>query len=97
MGREGGHAKLKGVRDLAETVDRAFAAALYAQDDAGLDTGASLLVADQGGWAGVGRELLARGEAYVRQGWERGWRSRPTCCGWSAGTSTSGTCASPGT
>ncbi|MFD9520304.1 DUF2786 domain-containing protein [Streptomyces sp. NPDC059979] len=74
MGREGGHAKLKGVRDLAETVDRAFAAALYAQDDAGLDTGASLLVADQGGWAGVGRELLARGEAYVRQGWERGWQ-----------------------
>ncbi|MFJ6485567.1 DUF2786 domain-containing protein [Streptomyces sp. NPDC091682] len=74
MGREGGHAKLRGVRDLAETVDRAFAAALYAQDDAGLDTGASLLVADQGGWPAVGRELLARGEAYVRQGWERGWQ-----------------------
>ncbi|WP_051774274.1 DUF2786 domain-containing protein [Streptomyces sp. NRRL S-237] len=74
MGREGGHAKLRGVRDLAETVDRAFAAALYAQDDAGLDTGASLLVADQTGWPAVGRELLARGEAYVRQGWERGWQ-----------------------
>ncbi|MFD5409430.1 DUF2786 domain-containing protein [Streptomyces nojiriensis] len=74
MGHEGGHAKLRGVRDLAETVDRAFAAALYAQDDAGLDTGASLLVADQGGWPAVGRELLARGEAYVRQGWERGWQ-----------------------
>ena len=73
-GREGGHAKLSGVRDLAETVDRAFAAALYAQDDAGLDTGASLLVADQAGWPAVGRELLARGEAYVRQGWERGWQ-----------------------
>ncbi|WP_030763918.1 DUF2786 domain-containing protein [Streptomyces sp. NRRL F-2664] len=62
------------MRDLADTVDRAFAAALYAQDDAGLDTGASLLVADPGGWPGVGRELLARGEAYVRQGWERGWQ-----------------------
>nr|WP_030726902.1 DUF2786 domain-containing protein [Streptomyces sp. NRRL S-237] len=62
------------MRDLAETVDRAFAAALYAQDDAGLDTGASLLVADQTGWPAVGRELLARGEAYVRQGWERGWQ-----------------------
>ncbi|MBZ9597215.1 DUF2786 domain-containing protein [Streptomyces yangpuensis] len=60
--------------DLAETVDRAFAAALHAQDDAGLDTGASLLAADQGRWSGVGRELLARGEAYVRQGWERGWQ-----------------------
>ncbi|MET9320889.1 DUF2786 domain-containing protein [Streptomyces sp. NPDC003038] len=62
------------MRDLAETVDRAFAAALYAQDDAGLDTGASLLVAEPGQWAGVGQELLARGEAYVRQGWERGWQ-----------------------
>ncbi|MGP3686941.1 DUF2786 domain-containing protein [Streptomyces sp. IBSNAI002] len=62
------------MRDLAETVDRAFAAALYAQDDTGLDTGASLLVAESGRWAGVGRELLGRGEAYARQGWERGWR-----------------------
>ncbi|MEU9146142.1 DUF2786 domain-containing protein [Streptomyces sp. NPDC048349] len=62
------------MRDLAETVDRAFAAALYAQDDTGLDTGASLLVAKTGQWAGVGRELLRRGEAYVRQGWERGWQ-----------------------
>ncbi len=74
MGREGGHAKLRGVRDLAETVDRAFAAALYAQDDTGLDTGASLLVAETERWAAVGRELLGRGEAYVRQGWERGWQ-----------------------
>ncbi|MEV7441077.1 DUF2786 domain-containing protein [Streptomyces sp. NPDC091204] len=62
------------MRELAEIVERAFAAALYAQDDAGLDTGASVLVADQGRWGGVGRELLARGEAYVRQGWERGWQ-----------------------
>ncbi|MGW7314056.1 DUF2786 domain-containing protein [Streptomyces sp. NPDC054854] len=60
--------------EFAETVDRAFAAALYAQDDAGLDTGASLLAAAPGGWGGTGRELLARGEAYVRQAWERGWR-----------------------
>ncbi|AZM89767.1 MULTISPECIES: DUF2786 domain-containing protein [Streptomyces] len=58
----------------AETVDRAFAAALYAQDDAGLDVGASVLAADGAAWGGVGRELLARGEAYVRQAWERGWR-----------------------
>ncbi|MBT2476883.1 DUF2786 domain-containing protein [Streptomyces sp. ISL-94] len=62
------------MRDLAETVDRAFAAALYAQDDTGLDTGASVLVAEPERWAGVGRELLVRGEAYVRQAWERGWR-----------------------
>ncbi|WP_412077578.1 DUF2786 domain-containing protein [Streptomyces xanthophaeus] len=74
MGREGGHAKLRGVRDLAETVDRAFAAALYAQDDTGLDSGASLLVAEPGQWPGVGQELLARGEGYVRQSWERGWQ-----------------------
>ncbi|MEU9715673.1 DUF2786 domain-containing protein [Streptomyces sp. NPDC047976] len=58
----------------AETVDRAFAAALYAQDDAGLDVGASVLAADGAAWGGVGRELLARGEAYVRQAWERGWQ-----------------------
>ncbi|MFD4246667.1 DUF2786 domain-containing protein [Streptomyces sp. NPDC058525] len=62
------------MRDLAETVDRAFAAALYAQDDTGLDTGASLLAAETERWAGVGRELLGRGEAYARQGWERGWQ-----------------------
>ncbi|MFD8984030.1 DUF2786 domain-containing protein [Streptomyces sp. NPDC059564] len=60
--------------EFAEIVDRAFGAALYAQDDAGLDTGASVLAADGGRWAGVGRELLARGEAYVRQAWERGWQ-----------------------
>ncbi|MEU2829542.1 DUF2786 domain-containing protein [Streptomyces lavendulae] len=60
--------------EFAETVDRAFTAALYAQDDAGLDTGASVLAADPARWGGVGRELLARGEAYVRQAWERGWQ-----------------------
>ncbi|MFD3540354.1 DUF2786 domain-containing protein [Streptomyces sp. NPDC058662] len=62
------------MRDLSDVVDRAFAAALYAQDDGGLDTGASMLVAEPGQWPGVGQELLARGETYVRQGWERGWR-----------------------
>jgi hypothetical protein len=61
---------------VVEIVDRAFAAALYAQGDAGLDAGASVLVADPGGWPGVGRELLGRGEAYVRQAWERGWQPR---------------------
>ncbi|MFB0627640.1 DUF2786 domain-containing protein [Streptomyces sp. AB3(2024)] len=60
--------------EFAATVDRAFAAALYAQDDAGLDTGASVLAAEPARWGGVGRELLARGEAYVRQAWERGWQ-----------------------
>lgn len=60
--------------EFAEIVDRAFGAALYAQDDAGLDTGASVLAADGARWGGVGRELLARGEAYVRQAWERGWQ-----------------------
>ncbi|MFG2875020.1 DUF2786 domain-containing protein [Streptomyces sp. NPDC048337] len=62
------------MRNHAETVDRACAAALYGDDDAGLDTGASVLVAQPEGWGGVGRELLARGEAYVRQAWERGWQ-----------------------
>ncbi|NXY95104.1 DUF2786 domain-containing protein [Streptomyces sp. BR123] len=59
---------------MRDVVDRACEAALYGQDDAGLDTGASLLAADPGRWADAGRELLARGEAYARQAWERGWR-----------------------
>ncbi|MFE2166721.1 DUF2786 domain-containing protein [Streptomyces sp. NPDC059447] len=62
------------MKEHAETVDRAFAAALYAQDDAGLDTGASVLAADPAAWPGVGQELLVRGEGYVRQAWERGWQ-----------------------
>ncbi|MBW5486752.1 DUF2786 domain-containing protein [Streptomyces bambusae] len=57
-----------------DIVERACAAALYAQDDAGLDTGASLLAADPAAWPGVGRALLARGATYVRQAWERGWQ-----------------------
>ncbi|MFF4328260.1 DUF2786 domain-containing protein [Streptomyces sp. NPDC048387] len=59
---------------MAELVDRAFAAALYAQDDAGLDVGASVLAAGAEAWGGVGRELLQRGEGFVRRAWERGWR-----------------------
>ncbi|MEU5810063.1 DUF2786 domain-containing protein [Streptomyces sp. NPDC047718] len=59
---------------MEDVVGRACEAALYGQDDAGLDTGASLLAADPGRWAEVGRGLLARGEAYVRQAWERGWQ-----------------------
>ncbi|MET3984184.1 DUF2786 domain-containing protein [Streptomyces sp. PvR034] len=57
---------------MKHVVDRAFAAALYAQDDTGLDTGASVLAA--AAWGEVGRELLARGEGFVRQAWERGWQ-----------------------
>lgn len=59
---------------MKDTVDRACRASLYAQDDTGLDTGASLLAAEPGRWAAVGQEMLARGEAYVRQAWERGWQ-----------------------
>ncbi|MFJ6798436.1 DUF2786 domain-containing protein [Streptomyces sp. NPDC091268] len=60
--------------DLADIVDRACETALYRQDDSALDAGASMLAADAGRWDGVGRVLLARGEGYVRQAWERGWR-----------------------
>ncbi|MFZ3471951.1 DUF2786 domain-containing protein [Streptomyces sp. 4.24] len=59
---------------MRDIVDRACEAALYGQDDAGLDAGASVLVAEGERWAGVGQALLARGEEYVRQAWERGWR-----------------------
>ncbi|MFJ8388185.1 DUF2786 domain-containing protein [Streptomyces sp. NPDC094438] len=53
-----------------EAVDRAFAAALYTEGDAGLDTGASLLAAapDADG------ELALRGREFVRRAWERGWQ-----------------------
>ncbi|MFI5860869.1 DUF2786 domain-containing protein [Streptomyces sp. NPDC051546] len=59
---------------MRDIVDRACEAALYNQDDAGLDAGASVLVAEGDRWDGVGQALLARGEEYVRQAWERGWR-----------------------
>lgn len=56
------------------TVDRAFAAALYADPAAdggrGLDTGASLLAADQA----ADPELRRRGERFLRRAWERGWQ-----------------------
>ncbi|MFE9860126.1 DUF2786 domain-containing protein [Streptomyces sp. NPDC005780] len=50
-------------------IDQAFAAALYSDDDSGLDTGASLLAADPASDA----ELLRRGEEFVRRAWDRGW------------------------
>ncbi|MGC5345808.1 DUF2786 domain-containing protein [Streptomyces sp. DT171] len=50
-------------------IDQAFAAALYSDGDAGLDTGASLLAADPSADA----ELLRRGEEFVRRAWDRGW------------------------
>ncbi|MBO0915032.1 aromatic acid decarboxylase, partial [Streptomyces laculatispora] len=50
-------------------IDQAFAAALYSDGDAGLDTGASLLAADPA----TDAELLRRGEEFVRRAWERGW------------------------
>ncbi|MFF3485218.1 DUF2786 domain-containing protein [Streptomyces sp. NPDC002701] len=52
------------------TVERAFAAALYADSDAALDTGASLLAADPGSDA----ELARRGEEFVAAAWRRGWQ-----------------------
>ncbi|MFJ2893816.1 DUF2786 domain-containing protein [Streptomyces sp. NPDC087218] len=51
-------------------IDQAFAAALYSEGDAGLDTGASLLAADPTADA----ELFRRGEEFVRRAWERGWQ-----------------------
>ncbi|WP_406467241.1 DUF2786 domain-containing protein [Streptomyces sp. NBC_01594] len=51
-------------------IDQAFAAALYSDGDAGLDTGASLLAADPTADA----ELFRRGEEFVRRAWERGWQ-----------------------
>ncbi|MFG2148226.1 DUF2786 domain-containing protein [Streptomyces sp. NPDC048696] len=52
------------------TVERALAAALYAQTDAGLDTGASLLAADPS----CDTELALRGHDLITQAWERGWQ-----------------------
>ncbi|WP_443058387.1 DUF2786 domain-containing protein [Streptomyces sp. NBC_00442] len=51
-------------------VDRAFAAALYIEGDAALDTGASLLAAAPDADA----ELALRGREFVRRAWERGWQ-----------------------
>ncbi|MFE2261706.1 DUF2786 domain-containing protein [Streptomyces griseosporeus] len=53
-----------------DTVDRAFAAALYDTGDTGLDTGASLLAADPAADAEVAR----RGREFVAAAWRRGWQ-----------------------
>ncbi|MFH8490303.1 DUF2786 domain-containing protein [Streptomyces longisporoflavus] len=53
-----------------KVIDEAFAAALYADGDEGLDTGASLLAAAPEADA----ELWRRGEELVRRAWERGWQ-----------------------
>ncbi|MER6103051.1 DUF2786 domain-containing protein [Streptomyces sp. NPDC001832] len=55
---------------MKQVIDQAFAAALYSDGDAGLDTGASLLAADPTADA----ELFRRGEEFVRRAWERGWQ-----------------------
>ncbi|MER5554196.1 DUF2786 domain-containing protein [Streptomyces sp. NPDC002793] len=55
---------------MESVIDRACAAALYADDDAGLDTGASLLAADPS----ADEELHLRGEEFVRRAWTRGWQ-----------------------
>ncbi|GAA3080789.1 DUF2786 domain-containing protein [Streptomyces rectiviolaceus] len=55
---------------MTEVIDKAFAAALYADGDEGLDTGASLLAAAPEADA----ELWRRGEELVRRAWERGWQ-----------------------
>ncbi|MER6613658.1 DUF2786 domain-containing protein [Streptomyces xantholiticus] len=52
------------------TVEKALAAALYAEGDEALDTGASLLAADPS----ADDELRLRGEQLVRRAWERGWQ-----------------------
>ncbi|MFJ8334640.1 DUF2786 domain-containing protein [Streptomyces sp. NPDC094437] len=52
------------------TVDRAFAAALYADTGAALDTGASALAADPDADAEVAR----RGREFVATAWQRGWQ-----------------------
>ncbi|MFI6093286.1 DUF2786 domain-containing protein [Streptomyces sp. NPDC051218] len=56
--------------EATEVIDKAFAAALYADGDEGLDTGASLLAATPDADA----ELWRRGEELVRRAWERGWQ-----------------------
>ncbi|MER5213245.1 DUF2786 domain-containing protein [Streptomyces sp. NPDC002838] len=54
----------------AGTVERAFQAALYADTDTALDTGASLLAADPPADA----ELNRRGAEFVAAAWRRGWQ-----------------------
>ncbi|MGW0711086.1 DUF2786 domain-containing protein [Streptomyces sp. NPDC002643] len=52
------------------TVDRAFEAALYADTDDALDTGASLLAADPD----ADPEVARRGREFVAGAWRRGWQ-----------------------
>jgi hypothetical protein len=52
------------------TVERAFRAALYAESDAALDEGASVLAADPAADA----ELARRGREFVATAWRRGWQ-----------------------
>ncbi|QQM42518.1 DUF2786 domain-containing protein [Streptomyces liliifuscus] len=52
------------------TVERAFEAALYADSDAALDTGASLLASDPAS----DTELARRGAEFVEGAWRRGWQ-----------------------
>ncbi|WP_405870542.1 DUF2786 domain-containing protein [Streptomyces sp. NBC_00005] len=54
----------------SSTVERAFQAALYAETDTALDTGASLLAADPAADAEVAR----RGQEFVAAAWRRGWQ-----------------------
>lgn len=51
-------------------MERAFRAALYADSDTALDTGASLLAADPSADA----ELDRRGQEFVAAAWRRGWQ-----------------------
>lgn len=53
-----------------DTVHRAFEAALYADTDTALDTGASLLAADPASDA----EVAERGREFVAGAWRRGWQ-----------------------
>ncbi|MDX3059964.1 DUF2786 domain-containing protein [Streptomyces sp. NE06-03E] len=55
---------------MESVIDRACAAALYSDGDAGLDTGASLLAADPS----ADEELHRRGHEFVRRAWTRGWQ-----------------------
>lgn len=54
---------------MESVIDRACAAALYAEGDAALDTGASLLAAAPD----ADDQAHRRGEEFVRRAWDRGW------------------------
>lgn len=73
---------------MESVTDRAFAAALYSEGDAGLDTGASLLAADPAADAELGR----RRRGVPAPGLAAGLAMRPTSYGssgasWPTGTS----------